>query len=81
MTGYVHITGAELPEQLSQEEGRAAYGFRIEIDCVMDSRVETVTMVHNLCKALSFRKQDYEALVLLSEYPDGLSEYDFTTEF
>lgn len=77
MTGYVHITGAEIPEDLRPESEHSAYGFTIDADCTTDSRLETVAMVHNLCRALAFEEKDYEILMMLAENPEGLQQYDF----
>lgn len=77
MTGYIHITGAEVPEEISPKDEPATFGFSIETKAVLDSRFEAVVLVYNLTRALAFEELDYAALQLLSENPEGLQQYEF----
>ena len=66
MIGYVHITGAEIPEDLELEEDEeTVHGFTIECDCVLNSRLETIDMVYNLAVALQFTEADWAGLELV----------------
>jgi len=77
MIGYVHITGAEIPEDLELEEDvESAYGFTIECDCVLGSRLEAVEMVYNLGTALQFERTDWDALALILQHR-GVREIHF----
>lgn len=77
MTGFIHITGRDVPEELAPDEAHAAFGFEIEASCILDSRIEAITLVFNVCRSLGFERADYEVLHMLSENPEGLQQYDF----
>lgn len=77
MTGFIHITGRDVPEGLAPEEAHAAFGFEIEASCILDSRLEAITLAFNVCRSLGFDRADYEVLHMLSENPEGLQQYEF----
>ena len=78
MTGFVHITGAQLPEDLTGEDGSKTYGFTIEADAVLDLPAEPVAMVYNLGVSLGFGEAEWNAVRLMAEHrADGISELHY----
>ena len=78
MTGYVHITGAQIPEDLAGEEGSKTYGFTIEVDAVLDLPAEPVSMVYNLGVSLGFGEAEWNAVMMMAEHrAEGLIEHHY----
>ena len=78
MVGYIHITGTEIPEDLELEEDvESAYGFNVECNCVLGSRLEAVEMVYNLGVAMQFERADWDVLQMLTEHRAGTQEFHY----